>query len=184
MNPSRPPHVVIEVGANIGMFTLKQALLPGVERVFAFEPNPMTFRRLLRNLELNDAGNVVAINKGVARKTGSAWLETGSTSVCSRLAIDTENLAGGDRFQVETVAMDEFAAHYGIDRVDLMTVDVEGSEVEFLHGAQALLAVTQSVILECHSDFLKAEVEQTLSGLSYQKVGEVVAPGGLPVVAF
>lgn len=68
----RPSHTVIDVGANIGLFSLYlTSVAPGI-RVFAFEPHPETFDRLKRNLAENGLeGSVTAANwplvVGVAR---------------------------------------------------------------------------------------------------------------------
>ena len=62
--------VVLDLGANIGYYTLIFARLVGPQgRVFAFEPDPENFRLLERNVKENHYTNVVAINKAVSNKT-------------------------------------------------------------------------------------------------------------------
>jgi FkbM family methyltransferase len=61
------PSVVIDIGMNTGFASLYLASLPGVERVFAYEPVEQVFNTALHNLSLNSAlaSKIIAVNKGV-----------------------------------------------------------------------------------------------------------------------
>ena len=77
--------VVLDVGANIGVYTLTAAKYASV--VYSFEPDPITFSNLKRNVEANGYKNVVAVNKAVSDKSGVAQL-----SSYSKYPLDRGNL--------------------------------------------------------------------------------------------
>lgn len=63
--------VVIEIGANVGVYSVfLSRMLKGSSRIVSFEPSPEAFSRLLRNLSVNDATNVLALNCAVADRIG------------------------------------------------------------------------------------------------------------------
>ncbi len=62
--------VVLDIGANIGYYTLILAKLVGKKgRVFAFEPDPTNFALLKKNISINGYKNVILVPKAVAGKT-------------------------------------------------------------------------------------------------------------------
>lgn len=66
---------VIDIGANIGFYTLQLAALAGRNgHVYAFEPDTDNFRLLKRNLAVNSMTNVTPVSKAVSDKTGIARL--------------------------------------------------------------------------------------------------------------
>ena len=68
-------NVVVDIGANIGYFTLIFSRLVGRKgEVFAFEPEPNNFNLLKKNIEINDYKNVNLINKAVSNKSGKIEL--------------------------------------------------------------------------------------------------------------
>ncbi len=69
--------------------------------------------------------------------------------------------------------LDEIAGALGIGRVDLLKIDTEGYEAEVLNGAEAMLGQVQRVILEYHSDALRAEVEGILMRHGFASVLDV-----------
>ncbi len=66
---ARRKSVFLDIGANIGVYSLL-AVRAGFARVVAFEPNPVTFEALKRNLGLSKARRVVAVNKGLGARKG------------------------------------------------------------------------------------------------------------------
>lgn len=67
--------VVLDIGANIGYYTLIFAKLVGEDgKVFVFEPAPTNFSFLKKNVEINSYKNVVLVQKAVSNKTGKLKL--------------------------------------------------------------------------------------------------------------
>ena len=134
----RPGDVVLDVGANVGYYTLLASRLVGPEgRVYAVEPSASIRARLARNLEMNRAANVRVLPY-------AAWNEEGAA---------TFYIAGGDRGNsslrkledaaacetVRRIALDEVIEPEDAGRVRLVKIDVEGAEFQALQGLTALL---------------------------------------------
>ena len=81
----RPSWCVFDVGANIGVFALKAAREVQPGKVYAFEPNPLTYPRLLQNLERNHAQNVSPFPTAIGYCTGTAHFDPSSASTLGRL---------------------------------------------------------------------------------------------------
>ncbi|MFQ5765675.1 MAG: FkbM family methyltransferase, partial [Rhodospirillales bacterium] len=134
--------VLYDVGANVGAFTLYAAKARAV-RVVAFEPNPFTYRVLVRNLHLNDVAELVtplclAANDATgARPLFLKGTEAGSVG---------HHLDEGDsddeglRVQALAYALDDVAAIAGIPRPTHVKIDVDGIEAAVLEGGRRLLS--------------------------------------------
>lgn len=147
----QPGMTALDAGAHIGLYTLLFARLVGPEgRVFAFEPAPSTHRRLLENLALNAAVNVVAEETALYREAGrmtlhlfpeelSSWHSLGEPSLADP-SIPYATIAPSSAVEVAAVTLDEYLSERAIERVDLLKVDVEGAEADVLAGGRETLA--------------------------------------------
>ena len=129
--------VVLDCGANIGMFT-KTALASGASLVVAVEPAPATLECLRRNLAQEIAqGRVIIYPKGV-------W----DHDDFMNLAVDDHNAGANsvvldlDRpksVRVPLTTIDELVAELKLERVDFIKMDIEGAEKQALKGARGTL---------------------------------------------
>jgi len=134
---------VVDVGANIGYYTLLAARLVGNEgKVFAFEPEPQNHVLLLRNIELNGYRNVVPVRKAVSSKTGTADLflnrETGAHSFLR----DRQDIIGVTT--VETVSLDEYFKDRELP-IGIIKIDVEGAELSVLQGMRNIIRKNENL---------------------------------------
>ncbi len=142
--------VCLDVGANIGLYSLGLAALAPEGRVYAFEPSPATFGHLRSNLEANGAANVEASNLAVSDTTGTvvfhdfSFFSAGTFSSDEASLLSSESY-GSQTFEAATTTVDEFVADRGLDRVDFVKVDVEGAELSVLAGAEKTLATYRPV---------------------------------------
>ncbi len=141
----KPDAVCIDVGANIGLYSLGLSHLAPQGKVYAFEPSPVTFGHLQSNLEANGAANVDACNLAVGDSVGTvrfhdfSFYSAGSFSSDEGSLLSSESY-GSESFEAATTTLDDFVAEHGLDRVDLVKVDVEGAEMSVLAGAGKTLA--------------------------------------------
>jgi len=169
--------VILDVGANIGVFSLAAAKRFPDAAIYAFEPSPDAYSRLVRNLDLNGAANVTPINRAVYSKCSTMGFSSeGSTS--------TGFVTGGGVLTVQTVTLDEFCSRTAIRQIGLIKIDVEGAEVEVLKGAQQTLEITDRLVAECHSAELAEMVEGLLFAHGLHKVSERTVSGGGGVLRF
>jgi FkbM family methyltransferase len=155
-----PGGVFADAGANLGLYTLWAARLVGsAGRVLAFEPMPEVRECLERNVALNGFDNVKIVAAGVGAEPGRVTLYRlpGASGVTSRYMT-----AQGPPTEVPVTTLDaEFPP--GSRPPDLVKIDVEGMELEVLHGAQRLLSadVSPLVVLEANAFYFEA------AGISY-----------------
>jgi FkbM family methyltransferase len=150
---------VVDIGANIGYYTLLAARLVGPEgRVHAFEPSPENFALLSRNVDVNGYKNVVLIPKAVSDRSGTATLRIDRASSGGH---SLSNFRGGaDSIEVETISLDDYFAN-GTETVGVLKMDAEGAEVAILDGMSALL--TRNPNLTLLTEFFPRAVQ----GLGY-----------------
>jgi FkbM family methyltransferase len=167
----RPDEVVIDAGANIGLFAIYCTRRFGPLRMYAFEPAPDPYGRLLRNLIANSADNVIAENAALFSVGGTVCLRPNARTTESTLS----NEDTADTLRVTAVSLDDFAYSRAITNVGLMKIDVEGAELEVLRGAANLLGATRQIVVECHSATLCMDVTAFLTGRDFIEVGKKVA---------
>ena len=128
-----PGAIVIDVGANIGSFTLLAASIVGVNgRVYAFEPVGETFARLERNISLNRMGNVVPCREAIGGKEGSITINTHEKSAYASATVKFEHTSAAETARCSTVQ--GTIERYGLERVDFLKVDCEGGEYEIFRS--------------------------------------------------
>lgn len=147
--------VVLDIGANRGWYTLLSAALTGVRgRVLSFEPDDRPRRQMERSLAANPelVERVTIRPVALAEAPGEAGFQVKPQSALSHLT-PSGSAAGGRVVVVSTV--DAEIAGAGLDRVDVVKVDVEGGEVRVLRGARSTLLRHRPVLLvEAESEYL------------------------------
>ncbi|HXG59056.1 MAG TPA: FkbM family methyltransferase [Thermoanaerobaculia bacterium] len=137
--------VVLDIGANVGFFTILASRLVGREgTVCAFEPLPRNVELLKEHVRLNAASNVRVFAVAVASTIGRASFEVAGSPSMGRLA-ETGSI------EVETASLDSFWRSGALSLPTFMKIDVEGAEYEVLTGARELLdAARPAILLAAH----------------------------------
>jgi FkbM family methyltransferase len=137
--------VVLDIGANIGYYTLLFARQVGeTGRVFAFEPDPVNFSLLKRNVQRNGYRNVELIQKAVAAQTGTLPLYLSDDNRGDHRVYDSHD--GRPSIEIEAVSLDDFFKDFG-GRIDFIKMDIQGAEGGALRGMAGLLRKHSSVKL-------------------------------------
>lgn len=136
-----PDAVCWDVGANIGLWAVLLAGRASRGQVVAFEPVPSTLERLRANLALNGVENVVVEPVGLGEAEGVARVE-----VLRDQAGGNRLVSGGGGPQVRVTTADAYWRRTG-RAPDVVKVDIEGYEPEFLRGAAAVLAAARPLLL-------------------------------------
>ena len=97
-----PGEAIFDVGANIGLFSIRYAN-SGSAGVFAFEPDPRAYKRLVRNLRVNQAEAVTPVNKAGSTVVGTGYLYLDAHTTSSSLCRAMEGAV-----PVDTVTIDAF----------------------------------------------------------------------------
>ena len=139
---SRDASVVFDVGANAGIYSLAALDAQPRAQVHAFEPTPEIAARVRHTAEINGLAGLVVHEVAVSNYDGQAILRTcdpadGGNEGMNFIVRD-RNEDGALR--VPAARLDTVCAERGIERVDLVKIDVQGSEGDVLEGAAGLLA--------------------------------------------
>lgn len=150
----RPGDTMLDVGANIGYFTILGARAAGVRgRVVAFEPMPQVRQRLERNIALNRVTNVVVRSEALSDTPGPSTFYAGpadDTGLASLRPLD-----GSTQVDVMRARFDDI--WNPSDRVALVKIDVEGAEMAAIGGmTECLKRDAPHVILEVTDGYLRA----------------------------
>lgn len=144
-------HCFVDVGANCGVFSLLAAQQVGPSGlVVSFEPCFATFAKLVRNIGLNSAGNVLPFNMAVATLTRPDLLDRGSRGHSGRYAIATGPV--NDSEMITSLSIKDFPGLLKVigERPIMVKIDVEGFEHSVLQGLQPILEHpnTNEVVVE------------------------------------
>lgn len=137
----RPGDRVLDVGANIGYFSLVSAACVGEQgKVYAFEPEPQNFALLEENIDLNGyRGRITPCRAALAAKAGTGVLYISPDNLGDHQL--HEEAPGRDRIPVALkVGADWFRGRE--ERLDLVKVDVQGAEHAVIEGLFPLLSAS------------------------------------------
>jgi FkbM family methyltransferase len=144
--------VVLDIGANIGFFTLFALSRLNGARVFSYEPMPVNFRQLRRNVQMNAGHPVTCFQKAVAGQSGNITLHCDSCNEYSTTATVYEPTGqNGETITVEGVSLLDVFRENGLERCDLLKMDCEGAEFEILYNCpQEIMDRIANIAMEVH----------------------------------
>jgi len=133
----QPGEVVFDLGANCGLsvYYLSQCVGP-TGKVFAFEPDPINYAVLLRNIERHKMTNVVPLQKAISGTSGQLEFHSEGT-IGSTLANQSSHPVIGTVEIVEALTFADACAQYGVPA--FVKIDIEGAEIETISGSRDFL---------------------------------------------
>lgn len=148
---------IIDIGANIGAFSLFAARAAKRSTVYAFEPMPSLYRILERNIGANRLGSrIEATPQGVWSRTGRLALFLSATSTSSHSVYEGGRTGGA--VDIDVVSLADVFERRQITRCDLLKMDCEGSEYEILYKApREVLGRIREIRLEYHRPGLQSD---------------------------
>lgn len=151
--------VVIDVGANVGIYSIALAKSHPKLKVIAVEASPAIFQWLATNCNLNKLSNVTLINAAISDQDNIAteFYERDSMSTMHKeflldfgIGGEKENIA---RSQVMTRTLDSIIQNANLSKISLLKLDIEGEEIQALTGATNSLSQKkiENMLIEYHS---------------------------------
>ena len=148
-----PGGVVVDAGANVGLYSVLVALAQPTAVVHAFEPVAACFEAAQANATVNGVVDRVNLNRqalGGGAANDHISLTFGGRQGTLSADILSDARTGATQV-VSVVRLDDYCEGVGVERVDVLKLDVEGYEVNVLEGAPQTLAHTRVVVMEWHS---------------------------------
>lgn len=128
--------IVIDVGAHVGMFAIKESELVGDKGlVVAIEPDPGNLVLMQHNLKSYNLHNVKIVGKAALDRATKMSLFLSHSSACHSLCYRHKN-----HIEVEADTIDNIVSELGLDHVDFIKIDAEGAELEVLKGGERILS--------------------------------------------
>jgi FkbM family methyltransferase len=142
--------IILDIGAQIGIFSVYAAKAAKNGRVFSFEPVPENFRLLKENAELNGCANVSIFEAAVAEKSGLRKILVAADNTGGHSFVDAGQKVGGS-VEVKSFSLPEFMADHKIEEIDFLKIDCEGGEYEIFYNLPAeILGKIKKISMEYH----------------------------------
>ena len=144
----RPGNTFIDIGVNKGDFSLLAAKIVGeAGHVLSFEPEPTNVRWTKKSIDLNGYDNIQLFEIALSDENGEATLYLGKKSGFNTL-VPNQRARDCGIINVKTKTLDRFLEEVEFNfSIDMIKIDVEGSEMEVLRGASRALSENNNVIL-------------------------------------
>ena len=142
--------IFIDIGANIGLYTLMAAQKVGNQgKVYSFEPTGTTYKRLLENIEINRFNNIIPVNKALSDKNGRFEMNVSCDGFDGWNSFT--KITRGSKSRTETVEATQVDSFFNDDkiwdRISLIKIDVEGWEKFVMLGGDEHFKRAKSPVL-------------------------------------
>lgn len=164
--------VVVDIGAHIGDFSIF-ANIQNASYVYAIEPDPDTYKLLIKNINLNNIKNIISLNKAVTDKVQNIKFykanNDGGNSIYKRSKNQKPTI-------VESTTIDQIMKKYDLDKIDFLKIDCEGSEgLIFKTISNQTLKKINKISMEYHNNF---------SVLNSNEIKNILIKSGFEVKVF
>ena len=157
----RPGMICLDIGANIGEMALHMARLVGPHgHVHAFEPVPSVLARLRQNVQRNNLADRITVHPvALSNTTGTARIafaeDTAENQGMGSLVTRDGPLHA--ECEVPTMTIDDFVRTHGIERIDLMKIDIQGAELLLLEGGRHVFGeMSPDLLMEVSPEDLRS----------------------------
>lgn len=145
-------NVVVDIGANIGVYSLYAAMMAKNTFVYAYEPEERNFNLLLENIGLNYCKNIQPFKMGVAGKGGKRKLYLSDSPFHSLYQKEEKQ----KYYEIDCVSVKDIFDDNKMSLCDVLKVDCEGAEFEIMYGIpEEYLSRIKKIYLEFHSTGIK-----------------------------
>jgi len=153
--------VIFDIGANTGEYSESILQLSTNFHIYAFEPHPITFNKLVNKLAFSN--NVTLINQALSSDRDHVFLYDYASNDGSQHASLYSDVIKGIHMakdvvshEIETISLDEFIFDNSISEVVLLKIDTEGNELEVLKGCKNSISARK--IKAIHFEFNEMNV--------------------------
>ncbi len=139
--------VVVDIGANIGYYSLMAAKKAVTGHIYSFEPVTKNQEKLKRNISLNNLTVIHPIQAAISNFSGSITIYISADDNSGMSGLRTAENFSGESETVKCLTLDEAVIEYKLPKIDLIKIDVEGSEITVLQGMTKTRAEQKPILL-------------------------------------
>jgi FkbM family methyltransferase len=172
--------IIIDAGANVGVFSIHAYSLCPTARIIAYEPFPMNFKYLVENLQRFNASSVAARRIAIGKEASCVYIQThGTRSQDHRIA--DSNQQGDSAFEVASRSFASLISEFPGEDIALFKCDIEGGEFDLFDGAtEDAIRCVKRFAIEFH-DNIKPNTSTLLKsklGTTHHVYTQHVSPHG------
>lgn len=143
----KPNDVFVDIGANIGYFSLLVAHNSSSAKVVAFEPAADLYQKMKDNIALNKIENIMTVNAAVGKVNEEKELFiSASDNLGMSSFVQPENYSG-KKERVNVVTLDDWFKSSGLSKIDIIKLDIEGSEFAAIKGMTQILKEQKPILI-------------------------------------
>lgn len=167
----------IDIGGNVGYYSLLANAYNPSMRIYTFEPSNGPYYFLRRNIELNNCKNITAEKIALSDKAGSIdffeernpkfpYIKYHASGIGNTK--NTWEITNFEKYSVSTITLDEYVKMKGIESIDLIKMDTEGTEDLILSQATKVLKDMRPIIVcEVLTERIALSIETILTNYNY-----------------
>ncbi len=174
-----PSDIIFDIGAHHGIVAVNCARLGA--RVVAYEPHPVNFAVLQKNIALSSHWNIEAINKAVFSRNDQVIFNFGKTLTTGALVdVGRDWKRTSVNYCVDAVSFEEILRSYGQSKIKFMKIDCEGAEYEFLMKTQKeKIRLVEYYFIEAHptKDYAPSDLYNFLKISGFETIAREAVHG-------
>lgn len=170
---SKQSNVILDIGANTGVYSLVSSIMNPKAKVYSFEPSKRVHDKLKENVGLNQFKNIKTYDVALSNKNGEAIFydvlseHQYSASLNSKMLDESKEVKKVET-KVKTSRLEDFVVEEGIEQIDLIKLDVEKHEKEVIEGMGALIDKFRPVLfIEILDDDIASYIENVIRPFDY-----------------
>jgi FkbM family methyltransferase len=175
---SNKKKVIIDLGAQAGIYSLYAALKNRNAKIYALEPDPDNYKQLRKNIEINKLhGTIIPFNKAIAKEDGKLYFYLSNQS--SRSSSLLNIMTSGKKIMVYSISLQSLFEMLKLNRCDILKIDVEGAEYEVFYNSPAkIIREINMIYMECHDvsrlkkDYNKSGMKKFLRNNGFKVINE------------
>jgi FkbM family methyltransferase len=169
----KPPEIVLDIGANIGFFSLSVFAEYPNSKIYAFEPHPYNFKLLKGRKEKFPQLDWEVVNKAMTGEDGYIKLNTSTLNGFATMASIHQKSSNTESVEVKAISLESFLQQQDIVNIDLIKLDCEGAEYPILYNIpDTLFKKIHALCIETHHGEAKnhnaVDLLQFLKSKGYQ----------------
>ncbi|HQS53425.1 MAG TPA: FkbM family methyltransferase, partial [Daejeonella sp.] len=138
--------VIIDIGANTGLFSLRMKQLYPESSLYSYEPFLKNFEQLEQNINLSKLRNIEIFQKGIGGRTRSEKLFLNKSNLGGHSLYEME-ARNSEFVEIEIIGIADLLSNLGLDRIHLIKMDCEGAEYEIIKALDVDLVSGVEIIL-------------------------------------